>query len=173
MLEYKCLLCNKKCQRKFDEKLKEQFLNTWKFSNHDDLLEYKCLLCNKNCQRKFPEKLKDQFLNTYKFSNHDYNKFILLLQIGVYHYKYTDDWEKFRISWFVHSKRLLLADVFNNFRMMCLKIYKLDPVNLLSAPGSARQAVLKKTKVKLNFLTDATKKYKRRNMSLHLSICKS
>ena len=28
LLEYKCLLCNKNCQRKFDEKLKEQFLNT-------------------------------------------------------------------------------------------------------------------------------------------------
>ena len=33
--------------------------------------------------------------NTYKYSNHDNNNFILLLQKGVYLYKYLDDWEKF------------------------------------------------------------------------------
>ena len=41
------------------------------------------------------ENLKKQFFNTYEFSNHDINKFILLLQKGVYPYKYMDDWEKF------------------------------------------------------------------------------
>ena len=29
---YKCLLCNKNCQWKFDEKLNEQFFNTYEFS---------------------------------------------------------------------------------------------------------------------------------------------
>ena len=37
---------------------------------------------------------------------------------------------------------------------MCLKIYELDPAKFLSAPGLARQAALKKTKVKLDLLTD-------------------
>ena len=37
---------------------------------------------------------------------------------------------------------------------MCLKIYELDPANDLSAPGLAWQAALKKTKVKLDLLTD-------------------
>ena len=41
-----------------------------------------------------------------------------------------------------------------NFRNMCLKIYKLDPAKFLSAPGLAWQAALKKTKVKLDGLTD-------------------
>ena len=33
--------------------------------------------------------------NTYNFYNHDNNKFILLLQKGVYPNEYMDDWEKF------------------------------------------------------------------------------
>ena len=52
------------------------------------------------------------------------------------------------------SDTLLLADVFENFRKMCLKIYHLDPAKLLSAPGLAWQGALKKTKVKLELSTD-------------------
>ena len=37
---------------------------------------------------------------------------------------------------------------------MCLKIYHLDPVKFISAPGLAWQAALKKTGVKLEFLND-------------------
>ena len=47
---------------------------------------------------------------------------------------------------YVQSGALLLADVFENLRNMCLEIYKLDPAKFLSAPGSAWQATLKKTK---------------------------
>ena len=36
LIEYKCLFCNKSYQHKFDEKLKERFFNTSKFSNHDN-----------------------------------------------------------------------------------------------------------------------------------------
>ena len=42
------------------------------------------------------------------------------------------------------SDTLLLADVFENFRKMCFRIYHLDPVKFLSAPGLPWQAVLKK-----------------------------
>ena len=45
---------------------------------------------------------------------------------------------------------LMLADVFENFRNICLKIYKLDPAKFLSAPGLIWQVALKKTKVKLD-----------------------
>ena len=48
----------------------------------------------------------------------------------------------------------MLADVFENFRNMCLKIYELDPAKFLSVPELAWQEALKKTKVKLDFLTD-------------------
>ena len=48
----------------------------------------------------------------------------------------------------------MLADVFENFRNICLDIYGLDPVYFVSAPGLAWQACLKKTKVELELLTN-------------------
>ena len=48
----------------------------------------------------------------------------------------------------------LLADVYEDFRNMCLNIYELDPAYFVSAPGLAWQACLKKTGVKLELLTD-------------------
>ena len=56
---------------------------------------------------------------------------------------------------YVQSDPLLLADVFENFRNMCIKVYELDPAHFLSSPGLAWQACLKKTVVKLKLLTDA------------------
>ena len=55
---------------------------------------------------------------------------------------------------YIQSDRLLLVDVFENFRNMCLEIYELDPAKFLSAPGLAWQTALKKTKIKLDLLTD-------------------
>ena len=42
-----------------------------------------------------------------------------------------------RISWFGQSDRLLLADAFENFRNMFLKMHELDPAKYFSAPGLA------------------------------------
>ena len=55
---------------------------------------------------------------------------------------------------YVQCNILLLADVFENFSNMCLKIYELDPAKFLSAPELAWQAALNTTKVKLDLLTD-------------------
>ena len=55
---------------------------------------------------------------------------------------------------FVQSNTLLLADVYENFRNRCLKIFELNPAKGFSIPGLAWQAPLKKTKVKLDLLTD-------------------
>ena len=45
---------------------------------------------------------------------------------------------------YLQSDTLLLADVFEKFRDMCLKEYELDPAHFLSLPGLPRQACLKK-----------------------------
>ena len=54
----------------------------------------------------------------------------------------------------MQSDTLLLADVFENFRDMCIKEYELDPAHFLSLPGLAWQACLKKTNIELELLTD-------------------
>ena len=53
-------------------------------------------------------------------------------------------WEVFEIKnhgeyhdLYAQSETLLLADVFENFRNMCLEIYEFDPVYFVSAPGLA------------------------------------
>ena len=55
---------------------------------------------------------------------------------------------------YVHSDALIIADVLENFKNMCIKVYELDPAHFLSASGSAWQACLKKTEVKLELITD-------------------
>ena len=55
---------------------------------------------------------------------------------------------------YVQSDTLLLANIFENFRNMCIKVHELDPAHFLSAPVLAWQARLKKTGVKLELLTD-------------------
>ena len=54
---------------------------------------------------------------------------------------------------YVQNNTLLLADVFENFRNVCLTIYELDPAKFISVLGLAWQAVLKKTIVELDLLT--------------------
>ena len=55
---------------------------------------------------------------------------------------------------YVQSVSFLLADVFENFRNKGVNIYELDPAKVPSAMGLAWQAALKKTKAKLDLLTD-------------------
>ena len=49
---------------------------------------------------------------------------------------------------------LLLTDVFENFRNICIKNYKLDPAHYYTAPGLAWDAALKVTEVELELLSD-------------------
>ena len=49
---------------------------------------------------------------------------------------------------------LLLADVFESFRNVCMENYKLDPAHYFTAPGLAWDAMLKMTGVSLELLND-------------------
>ena len=49
---------------------------------------------------------------------------------------------------------VLLANVYEAFRDTCLKHYKLDPAHFCTSPGLAWKACLKRTGIRLEFLTD-------------------
>ena len=49
---------------------------------------------------------------------------------------------------------VLLANVFEAFRDICLTHYSLDPAHFYTAPGLAWKACLRKTGVRLELLTD-------------------
>ena len=55
---------------------------------------------------------------------------------------------------YVRSDATQLADIFEQFRTLCLKEYKLDPAYFCTTPGLALEACLKMTEVKLELLTD-------------------
>ena len=53
------------------------------------------------------------------------------------------------------SDVLLLADVFENFRKLCLEHYRLDPANYLTAASLAWEAMLLNTGIDLELIHDA------------------
>ena len=70
-------------------------------------------------------------------------------------------WEKFGIKnlgeyhdLYLKTDVLLLADVFEEFRNICMENYSLDPAWYYTSPGLSWDALLKHSKVKLELLTD-------------------
>ena len=156
----KCFNCNNYYEKKFDQDLIKKFKNTYSFCDND--LNKFVLLLRKgvypyeymDCWEKFNEtslpSKKDFYSNLnmeniddidYRLGNNVFKRF-KLKSLGEYHDLY------------IQSDTLLLADVFENFRNTCLKVYELDPAHFLSLPVLAWQACLKKTNVELELLTD-------------------
>ena len=70
-------------------------------------------------------------------------------------------WKEFRIKnlgeyhdLYLKSDVLLLADVFEEFRNVCLENYSLDPAWYYTSPGLSWDALLKHSKIGLELLTD-------------------
>ena len=148
----KCFNCNNYYKKKFNNDLIKKFKNTYSFCNNDtsssERINKFVLLLRKgvypyeyvdNWERfseiSLPSK-KDCFSNLniedindidYRHANNVFKRF-KLENLGDYQDLY------------VKSDTLLLADVFNNFREMCIKEYELDPAHFLSLPGLAWQA---------------------------------
>ena len=159
-LIFRCFSCEKNYEKDFNKDLMQRFANIYEFCNGD--LNKFILLLRKGVYpyeymdswQRFNEKSlpdKEAFysnLNMEVITDVDYRhrkkvfKEFKIKHLGDYHDLY------------VQSDTLLLADVFENFRNTCIKVYELDPANFLSAPGLAWQACLKKTKIKLELLTD-------------------
>ena len=55
---------------------------------------------------------------------------------------------------YLETDVVLLADVFENFRKVCLSNYDLDPANYYTAPGLAWDAMLLQTKIELELIHD-------------------
>ena len=156
----KCFNCNNYYKKKFNKELIKKSKNTYSFCNNDlnkfmlllrkSVYPYECM----DSWEKFNETSlpsKEHFYSNlnmedikdidYRHGNNVFSKF-KLNNLGEYHYLY------------VQSDTLFLADVFENFRDMCIKEYELDPAHFLSLPGLAWQACLKKTNIELELLTD-------------------
>ena len=155
-----CFNCKQYYEKDFNKELIKRFAGTYKFCNKN--LNKFILLLRKGVYpyeymdnwERFNETLlpsKESFYSNlnmeniddidYRHGNNVFKRF-KLKNLGEYHDLY------------VQSDTLLLADVFENFRKTCLKVYELDPVHFLLLPGLAWQACLKKTNVKLELLTD-------------------
>ena len=157
-LIFRCFSCKKNYEKDVNKELIKRFANTYSLCSKN--LNKFILLLRKsvypyeymdNWGRFNETSNKESFYSRlnmgniddidYRHGNNVFKKF-KLKNLGEYHDLY------------VQSDTLLLADVFENFRSMCIKVYELDPIHFLLLPGLAWQACLKKTNVKLELLTN-------------------
>ena len=159
-LIFRCFRCKKNYEKDFNKELTQRFASIYEFCNGN--LNQFILLLRKGVHpyeymeswerfngTSLPD--KEAFYSNLSMEditdvNYRHAKRVLKSlnnkNLGDYHDLY------------VLSDTLLLADVFENFRNMCIKVYELDTAYFLSAPGLAWQACLKKTEVKLELITD-------------------
>ena len=155
---FRCFSCKKNYEKNFNKDLIKRFANTYEFCN-GDLNKFILLLRNGVC----PYEYMDSWPRFYETSLPDKEDFYSNLNMeDITDYRHGKTVFEYLINknlgtyqdLDVQSDTLLLADVFENFRNMCIKVYEFDPAHLLSAPGLACQDCLKKTEVKLELLTD-------------------
>ena len=159
-LSFRCFRCKKNYEKNFSKELIQRFANIYEFCNEDP--NKFILLLRKGV---YPYEYMDNWQRFDETSLPDKEAFysnVNMEHITDVDYRHGKTVFEYLISknlgdyrdLYVQNDALLLADVFENFRNTCIKVYELDPAHLLSAPGLAWQACLKKIEVKLELLTD-------------------
>ena len=149
-LSFRCFTCKKNYEKGFSKQLIKRFVNTYNFC--DNVLNKFILLLRKGI---CPYEYMDNWERVYEISLPDKESFYSSLNmenIDDIDYRHGNKvFKKFKSKnlreyhdLYVQSDTLLLADVFENIRNMCSKVYELDPAHFLSLPGLAWQACLKK-----------------------------
>ena len=155
-----CCNCKQRYRKKFNKELIKGFASTYEFCNND--LNKFVLLSRKGV---YPYEYMDtweRFSEISLPSKEDFYSNINMEDISDIDYRHANNvFKVFELEnlgnchdLYVESDTLLLADVFNNFRDMCIKEYELDPAHFLSLPELAWQVCLKKTNIELELLTD-------------------
>ena len=156
----KCFNCNNYYKKKFNQDLIKKFKNTYSFCDND--LNKIVLLLRKGV---YPYEYMDsweKFNEKSLPSKEDFYSNLNMEDIDDIDYRHGNNvLERFKLKnlgechdLYVQSDTLLLADVFENFRNTCRKVYEVDPALFLSLTGLAWQACLKKTSIELELLTD-------------------
>ena len=157
-LIFRCFNCKRNYEKEINKELIERLASTYKFCNND-LNKFVMLLrkgvypyeymdgWDKFNETSIPSKeslysnltMKNITETDYIHANNVF-KTLKLNNLDDYHNLY------------VQSDTLLLADVFENFRKACIKMYELDPAHFTSLPGLAWQACLKKNRSRIRVI---------------------
>ena len=160
ILILKCFNCKTYYEKDFNKELIKKFKNTYNFC-HNDINKFVLLL--RKCIYSYAYMDSwERFNETSLLSKEDFYRNLNMENIDNIDYRHGNDVFKiFKLEnlggyhdLYVQSDALLLADVFENFRDMCVKVYELDPAHFLSLSGLAWIACLKKTNIELELLTD-------------------
>ena len=152
-LIFRCFICKNNYEKDFNKELIQRFANTYEFCNGD--LNKFILLLRKGV---YPYEYMDSWHKFDETSLPDKEAFYSNLNMeDITHVAYRHGKKAFKEcklkhlgdyhDLYVQSNTLLLADVFENFRNTCVKVYELDPAHFLSAPELAWQACLKKQRL--------------------------
>ena len=132
------------------QNLKKEFKENFELLTQKGVYPYDYM----NCLEKFSE--------TQLPAKEDFYSKLNDCEITDKEYEHAQDiWEKFQIhnlgeyhDLYLKTDVLLLADVFEEFRNICLENYNLDPAWYYTSPGLSWDALLKHSKVNLELLTD-------------------
>ena len=138
--------------------LKEQFDQVWSFGDVNDVK----LLCQKGVYPYSYMKNFDVFEETSLPPKEAFHNNLTGEDISDEKYKFAQQvWKTTGCQsigeyhdLYLYQDIFLLADIFEQFRQVCLKNYQMDPAHYYTVPGLARDAALKFTKVKLVTLSD-------------------